>query len=237
MDRDQHVVQDAGEHYAVFLMQLEAERLGRAIETSSNRLEEAFLEYLKDGGVSHSSFEGGKYKQYKDNADLQLPHFVERLTLRFPRHRFGFHNVEKEYRNLGMKADFLITSSELESPIAVSLKNYLGPSGILRPQVAAGTFLSFTLSFLFERVGVGTYRRPDSGSESFRGSDIDGRDHAMAAIGKEDLIPLIHDLDQLQAAMREEFLGPECEMYDKDRVASAARRIGEDCVELHRRCP
>ena len=232
MDREQHVVQDAGEHYAVYLMQKVAEDLGRAGSKLSTTLEAAFLDYLREGGLEPSDFEAGAYKQYKRNADIQLPRFVARLAEHYPGHQFDFLNVEKEYRNLGKKADFTIVSSELEQPLAVSLKNYMGQGGISRPQVSAGTFLSFTLSFLFERAGSpGMYRFPGKESETFKGSTVPDREKAIEALGLSNLTPLIRDLDHLQAAMRDEFLGPECEMYDKERVAAAAKRIAEPSIE------
>jgi hypothetical protein len=213
-------------------MQRQAENAGRASKQRSHMLEAEFTDYLRDAGLEVGVFRQGKYKQYMLNADLQLPRFIDRLTAHFPGHNFEFVNVEKEYRNLGMKADFLIYSTGLENPIPVSLKNYIGQGGILRPQVSAGTFHSFILSFLFDRAGVGIYRWPDDPTQVFKGSSVPDRDRALAAAGNKELIPLFHDLDLLQLSMREEFLGPECEMYDKARVTAAARRIAQPAIEI-----
>lgn len=225
MDRRQHIVQDAAEHYAVYLMQSTAEQMGAAGKLPSRLRHEEFLGYLEKVSLSLGEFTSGKYGKYKENADEQVPAFVRRLTGYFPGRGLDFENVEREYRNLGLKADFLIAVDGLSSPIPVSLKNYIGTGGIGRPQVASGTFASFAASFVFERTGVGMYADPRFPDRSFRGNDIATRNAVLAIIGRSALVPFLSVLDDLQAQVRREFLGPECEMYEPARVRAAVERI------------
>lgn len=232
MEREQHIIQDAAEHYAVYVMQREAEDLGVATTPMSGELQQQFEQYLTDGGLSPQDFDRGKFRKYKANADHQLPAFVQRLSAHFPNTTLDFENVEKEYRNRGLKADFLLQVGGLGDPIAVSLKNYIGAGGILRPQVSSGTFASFAASFIFERVGVGAYADPRSPMGSFRGSDADTRDDVLRYLGRSNLIDPLRVLDQLQAEVREEFLGPDCEFYDAARVSRAARRVAAVAIDV-----
>jgi hypothetical protein len=225
VDREQHVVQDAAEHYAVYVMQKRAERLGIASSSTSSALEAAFRDYLRGAGLTKEDFFNGKYRQYRLNAELQLPHFVDRLASHFERRPIAFETVERDFRNRGLKGDFTIDVAWQGDPIAVSLKNYVGSSGITRPQVGSGTFASFTAGFVFERVGVGKYADPRDLSRTFQGSNVAARNAVLRHMGREDLIGPLAVLDECQAEVREEFLGPECEFYDAPRVARAARRI------------
>lgn len=224
MDREQHVIQDAAEFYAVYVMQKTAERLGAAsTQSSESRLEE-FLSYLLEGDLSRHDFSEGKYKQYKINADFQLPNFVQRVSYMHKHSRLNFENVEKEFRNRGLKGDFLLHVTGEDEPIPVSLKNYIGSGGITRPQVGSGTFASFAAGFVFERVGVGRYLNPITG-DTFAGSNATERNKILANTGRADLVPILAVLDDLQAQVREEFLGPDCEYYDAARVKAAAQRV------------
>lgn len=224
MDREQHIVQDAAELYAVYVMQKQAEELGAAAtESSESRLEE-FLAYLRGGGLSMDDFTNGKYRQYKINADFQLPRFVARVADMHPTAQLDFENVEKEFRNRGLKGDFLLTITNETAPLAVSLKNYIGAGGVTRPQVGSGTFASFAAGFVFERMGVGTYLDPTTGLP-FRGSNAIARNEVLTRTGRADLIPILAVLDGLQAEVRAEFLGPDGAYYDRARVKAAARRV------------
>jgi len=226
VDREQHVTQDAAELYSVFVMQQSAEHLGVAKTPESSLLYGRFLQYLDGVGLNEATFRDGEYPEYKVNADSQLPDFVHRLTRHFPASKFGFENVEKEFRDRGLKGDFLLHATEAPEPISVSLKNYIGNGGIARPQVGSGTYASFTQGFIFDRVGVGTYTDPRTGG-TFRGSDAATRNKILKHLSQEDLVPLLADLDNCQARVREEFLGPDCEYYDEKRVAAAARSVAE----------
>jgi hypothetical protein len=224
MDREQHVVQDAAEVYSVFVMQRAAEEMQKAAQQSSSDRLEDFYQYLDEAGLTLNDFESGRYRQYKVNADLQLPKFVERISAALDSSRLGFINVEKEFRNRGLKGDFVLSYGEGADEIPVSLKNYIGSGGVSRPQVGSGTFASFAASFVFERVGVGAYLDPTSG-DPFRGSDVEQRTRILLATNRGDLVPLLAVLDQVQAEVREEFLGPSGVHYDQAKVKAAAQRV------------
>lgn len=231
MDRDQHVTQDAAELYAVYVMQRTVEQLNRATQESSSRLYDEFVSYLADAGINEDWFSGGPYANYKRNADAQLPAFALRIVDHFPDSTFTFENVEKEYRDRGLKGDFVFLGTSLGSPISVSLKNYIGTGGIRRPQVGSGTFASFAQGFVFERVGVGTYLDPRSGG-SFRGASKGARDDVLVHLGLQRMIPVFDQLDECQSMVRAEFLGADTEFYDSDRVATAARRVAEKGIQV-----
>lgn len=229
VDREQHITQDAAEHYSVYVMQNVAEQLGCAIRAESEQRREEYRAYLDRVGLSEAEFARGRYQKYKANADSQLPAFVRRLAGHLPAARFHFENVEKEYRDRGLKGDFLLTATTIDEPFSVSLKNYIGSGGISRPQVGSGTYASFAHGFIFDRVGVGTYLDPRDGS-SFRGADAVERSRVLEYMGLTPLVPLLAELDDCQAQVRAEFLAPDCEFYDKSRVEAAARRVAEKGV-------
>ncbi len=231
MEQEEHHIQDAAEHYAVFVMQRRAEEIGVASAPLSSDLELRFRSYLSGVNLTAEDFSEGRYPRYKNNVDQQVPAFVDRLAEHFPGATLDFENVEAEYRNLGLKGDFLIKVGGLNDPKAVSLKNYVGGSGISRPQVASGTFASFAASFIFERVGVGVYSDPRTVGSTFAGSNATVRNEILTHMGRGDLIPILAVLDKLQAEVRAEFLGPDCEFYDGERVRSAVQRIAQPGID------
>lgn len=242
MDNDQHYAQDSSELYAVYKMQEAAEGIGRSAGTHSPERWSEFVTYLSDCGLTVNEFENGRFRSYKDNVDRQVPAWVERLSLHFEDSTFFFENVEKEMRDRGMKADVLLHVRGLaRESIAVSIKNYIGGGGITRPQVSSGTFLSFATGFVFDRVGVGQYvdPRPNADSPVFRGSTPSIRNAVLDYMDEhpEDFVgiegswrlvkPMLAQLDRLQAEMRAELLGPDCEMYDQARVRAVVERIAK----------
>ncbi|RFU20278.1 hypothetical protein [Geodermatophilus marinus] len=233
MDDDQHGIQDSCEAYFVYVLQKTAEDLGVATIRCSHERWAEFVSYLTGCGLTLDDFELGEYGKYKRNADLQLPNFVQRLAQHYKGSTFFFENVEARERNAGRKADVFIHVSGLREPIPVSLKNYIGGGGITRPQVSSGTFLSFAAGFVFNRIGVGTYEdpRPDAPSPAFSGSDVTRRNAVLDFMRRVDLKAPLETLDRLQAEMRADLLGPDCEMYDQARVRAAVERAAEPGME------
>lgn len=228
MERSQHLVQDTAEHYAVAVMQEEAERLGVAGTLTAHRRYKEFIDYLTQAGLTFGDFESGIYARYKVNVDHQIPAFVQRLA-RDPRFRgktLDFRNDEAALRIKGVKADFLISVSG-QHEIPVSLKNYIGTGGITRPQVSSGTFLSFACGFVFDRVGVGQYSDPRQPGAVFRGSNTVARNAVLAFENRQELIEPLDVLEQLQREMRTELLSEECRMYDADTVRAVVDRIAD----------
>jgi hypothetical protein len=227
MEKDQHSVQDSAEAYAVYVLQQTAEKLGVASSSTSHTRWKEFATYLDSCGLSYRTFERGLYGKYKTNVDRQLPRFVERLAKHYHSSLFEFENVERDMRNAGRKADFLVHVSSLKRALPVSLKNYIGAGGITRPQVSSGTYASFAAGFVFTRIGPGMYEdpRPDAPKPAFRGSTVATRNAVLRYMGRADLIEPLAILDGLQAEMREDLLSPDCRMYDRDRVRATVERI------------
>lgn len=225
MDREQHITQDAAEHYSVYLMARTAEQLGVAAGNHSGPIYEVFREYLTERGWTLDDFESKHYPKYKINADAQVPKFVQRLANFFPTRKFEFRIDEAEFRKQGLKADFTFSMDDERSPRYVSLKNYIGTGGIERPQVSSGTYLSFAAGFVFERNGVGTYNDPRITGGSFRGSDCAARNAILDFEGRPNLQAPLDVLDQLQQEMRVKMLAPEMEMYDEGRVKAVVADI------------
>lgn len=236
MDREQHTVQDSAEAYAVYVMQSIAEQLGIASSSEADGLWAEYLEYLASAGLSLPDMTEGKHSGYVKNVDQQVPDFIERLRNKFPHSRFNFVNVEREARNRGAKADVHILLDDGSEPIALSLKNYTGKSGIKRPQVMSGTFLSFAQDFLFTRVGPGLYLDPGdpTGLTSFSSRDASSRDAAIKA-GYEnapEILSLIAELELVNAKMRADLLGKESRFYNKVRFAAAKKQAVESAIPI-----
>ena len=235
MDNDQHSIQDSNEAYAVYVAQLTAEALGVATEQSSNKRYAEFVSYLHGCGITLEEWEHGLFGKYMRNVDAQVPKFVKRLVTTYSGSTFDFELREKEERILGNKADMLVNVSGLAEPHRVSVKNYMGAGGIIRPQVSSGTFLSFACEFVFDRIGVGTYTDPRNdgpfdGKFAFRGSNNAERNAVLTFQGREQFIEPLMFLGRCQQEMRTELLGADCEFYDATRVRSVVERIAEPAM-------
>ena len=216
-DRTDHFVQDAAEAYLAWRLQGEAERLNQALAESSPQLRADFDRYVaeRDLGVKFAKSE------YAENVDAIVSPLVRELSERFPRQRFVFENVEKEFRDLKRKGDIRITFSSGEK-LSISVKNY--KNGFQRIQLCSGTWNSFLNNFLFESDGVGMFVDPFSG-ERFSGSNRDKRDSVTRALGFGSLLPVYEFVDQVNDAIRSFYA-------DDDRAimwADIAERWKEDC--------
>jgi hypothetical protein len=223
MDKAQHITQDAAEHYAVFVMAKSAEDLGYAKKGSSSKHWDGFISYL---GAHHWSFLGDfatHYPEYKHNVDNQVPKFVQRIVKHFAPTTLSFTIDEAHFRNLGKKADFTLTVDESEKPFFVSLKNYIGSSGITRPQVSAGTFLSFACGFVFDRSGVGTYDDPRIVDTKFQGSNKAERNAVLDHLGRGEIKAPLQVLEELQSHVRNELLT--IDDYDQSEVKRVVSEI------------
>lgn len=223
MDRDRHIAQDAAEHYAVYLMAETAETLGVAQNRTSHQIWDGFVSYLTERNWTFEEEFTKLEPDYKVNVDSQVPRFVQRLASLHPDSKFDFSIDEANFRNQGLKADFVLAMDDFSVQHFVSLKNYTGSSGIVRPQVSSGTFLSFAASFAFDRAGVGTYRDPRSQGQIFKGSDTKTRTDVLLHEGREELISQFAVLESLQATARDSLLS--LRFYDRDKVRDVIREI------------
>lgn len=230
VDRSQHLVQDAAEHYAVYSLHLAAEKLGAALDSRSDRLWEQFAEQLERSEISLAEFTSGKYRKYKGNVDAQAPPFVARVVRHLDA-RVGFELDEATQRNLGKKADFFLEHDGEGGRIPFSLKNYIGAGGIARPQVASGTFLSFANSFVFVRAGVGKYEDPRPGRATFMGSSREDREDVLEYLRLSALKRPLRKLEDINARIRSVFLGPDFEMFDQEAYKSIVSSIVPEAQE------
>ena len=235
MDNTEHYIQDSCEILAVAMLQEMAESAGRAQSSDSREKFEAYDSYRLDPrrGIDEpllSAKHLGFFNTYRGNLSTHLPGFFTKLCDLFPGESFDFQDVEREARNDGRREDFLIARSGGD-PIRMSLKNYR--SNAAKPQVCSGTWNSFILNFLFDGAGsVGMLRHPVTRSP-FKGSDRPTRDEAIEALDLGEILPLMHQLDDLNTELRGMFLeGDDFEFYDEPRFDSARKSFGLQGIAL-----
>lgn len=224
----EHHVQDASELYVVARLQELAEEDRRALSASSVDRWAEFDQYITARGISRAEFSQGAWSVYAANAEQHVPDFYARLTQAYPDERFDFMSVEVRYRNENKKGDFVILLSNGDE-IPVSLKNYRGD--MRRPQVCSGTYNSFVVNFLFEADGVGMAIDPETGLR-FRGSGSE-RDSVFERNGYGDVVPLLHELDDLNQDIKDRFVyGDDFEFLDPDVFKEAAVACGMRGVDI-----
>lgn len=224
MDDVQHSIQDSCEAYAVYVMQRTAENLGISTDGSSSARWADFVDYLNSCNMNLADFDKGDFAKYKNNVDLQVPRFVERLADYYGDSTFTFELVEAQARNGGLKTDVHIHVSGHREPVQLSIKNYIGSGGITRPQVSSGTYLSFANGFIFERIGVGKYEDPRPDMKWFMGSNGATREAVLDYTKRSEYKKWLAHLSELSREMREDLLGDDCRMYDQSRVRAAVDR-------------
>tara|TARA_R100000808_G_scaffold25085_1_gene61598 strand:- start:19749 stop:20867 length:1119 start_codon:yes stop_codon:yes gene_type:complete len=199
MDRELHYIQDALEAYCVAKLTELSENDGLSISNDSHEKYRVYKEYCDTRQIDPSTDKKGKvyYKLYNE----YLPVFWNNLKNEYPDSKIDFVDVEKEYRNLKKKGDFLI---KVENGVtkSVSLKAY--KKSIKRIQVCSGTFNSFITNFLFDGKGVGTYYT-ESG-DSFNSKNVEARDSEIEKLGLGSILPDLHELDRINAVVKEKFV-------------------------------
>lgn len=221
MEKREHIIQDACEILAVARMRRAASELGVACDQSVDVLMSNFKIHLDRGGVSSHDLD--EFSQYLDNVDKFIPIFIERIVSTNNPQRLRFDLVEREFRNKSMKGDFELSIDERN--YSVSLKNYR--NSIARPQVSAGTFNSFALSFVLEATeGPGMFLDPRSG-KPFKGSTKTKRDSALEYSGMKEVVPLFAELDRLNDEIKQTFIySEEFEFLDETKFDLARKRVG-----------
>lgn len=228
MRQIEHYIQDACEILAVAEMQRQAEKLGLARGNRSTELMAEFENYVKKRGISRSDFEA--FPQYVDNIRKHISVFVKRLSESRQVSDLVFSCTERESRNESKKGDFAV-EIDGSSRLSVSLKNYR--NSIARPQVSAGTFNSFALSFLLQPApGVGMYVNPLDGS-TFRGSSKTIRDQVLTSNGNSWAISYLNKLDKLNSEIKETFVySPQFEFLDESKFDLERKRVGSRGAEI-----
>lgn len=228
METVEHHIQDAAELLAVAEMQFYAEQSGLSRGNRSKKMYREYENYLSERNVSARDLR--KFPEYIDNIKIHIPTFINRFRNVKSTTDLHFHCNEKDQRNLGKKGDFAI-EIDGNNRYSVSLKNYR--KSIARPQVQAGTFNSFVLSFLFESAeGVGKFKDPRNG-ETFHGATKARRDACLRETNRSSFIPLLGKLDTLNSEIKETFVNsPKFEFLDESVFDKARKRVGNKGAEL-----
>jgi len=235
MEDIEHYIQDSCELLAVAKLQKLAEDASRAITRDARDKFAAYDAYRLDPGRNVdepllADKHAKHFRTYKSNLETHLPGFFTRLCEYLPGESFNFIDVEREARNDGGREDFLIDRSSGE-PIRMSLKNYRKSAA--RPQVCSGTWNSFIVNFLFAGAGaVGMVLHPPTGAV-FKGSDREARDQAIGDLGLAEILPLVHQTDDLNDELRAIFVdGDAFKFYDEVLFNEARKRFGLQGVAL-----
>jgi len=144
-----HYIQDGAELYFVAKLQESLRDLGVHITDNVDEKGEDFMKHLVDHKVSQDRFDRS---QYKRNIDKHIHNIANDLIKKYNR-KMDCVSVEVEYRNKGMKGDFILEFED-KTNISYSLKNY--KKSFKTIQVCSGTWPSFSNRFILtDSQGVG----------------------------------------------------------------------------------
>jgi hypothetical protein len=223
--------QDACEIQTVYLIQKELEFRGKNKNSNSSEIYKKLLKYVNDRPALKGMDELRKCAYFKNNVKY-IPGFVNRLISKFPNSTFSVEDVEKEYRNLNLKGDFLIKVHDNdEQEISFSLKNYEKSCNTI--QTCSGTYISFVNNFIFTPNGVGYFTNPLNG-ERFKGSDIDVRNNILSSIGYKSIISHMNNLDELGKQIKKKYVHGDKAEYWKNISAdwkNDCEYYGEKAIE------
>jgi hypothetical protein len=214
-----HYVQDAAETYMVFCLQTLATQFGVNLTTSLEEKKSLFLQYCEDRDITEEFNES----IYKKNVDTAVEPFFSNLLLNYPGEKFDIVDVEKQFRSLNLKGDFVVQFERL-SPKSFSLKNY--KRGFDRIQLCSGTWNSFLNNFLFEADGVGILINPLTG-ERFKGSDRIMRDSLIEKMGYSALKKVYNKFDHISDSVRSYYV----ESEEADMWFNVSSQWKEDCMK------
>lgn len=186
-----------------------------------------FKVHLDRGGISSHDLK--TFSQYLENVEKFIPIFIKRIVASKNPQILRVDLVEREFRNKSMKGDFELSIDGNRH--SVSLKNYR--NSIARPQVSAGTFNSFALSFVLEATkGPGMFLDPRTGIP-FKGSTKTKRDSALEHSGMKEVIPLFAELDRINDEIKQTFVySKEFEFLDESKFDLARKRVGIEGAKL-----
>jgi len=194
-------MQDAAECYWVFIVQRELKKRDKSHLGTVAERETDFDDYCSERDITTEFCES----DYKKNMDLVVNDFVEALVNKFPGRKMDIIDVEAEYRNQGLKGDFIITFDDDTETISVSLKNYRG--GYDSIQLGSGTWHSFINNFVLnEACGPGMYLDWTTG-ERFRaqGPSLEQRDSNYVGLNCPEILDDLRELDSILEEVKNEF--------------------------------
>ena len=228
-DTTDHHIQDAAEAYLAYIVQKELLTRGLAYHESYDDLETDFEEYCAEREICDAFNES----PYKDNLDKVLKEFVDKLASKYPGKKMDITNVEVEYRNRGLKADFLISFNDDTPDIPVSLKNYR--KGFHNIQLCSGTFHSFANRFVLNKKGgPGQYEDCDGDTCYSAQSCRERRNEQYLKSGCDpSVISNMEVLDLILDETKDKFLrSDEQKMFNKTVWKNSCKEMGERGIEV-----
>ena len=219
---EDHFIQDAGELYFTFIVQKEFSKRGINNVGVVLEKETEFNDYCLERKITEM-FETSDYKK---NMDICLENFVDKLIEKYPLRKIDIRNVEVEYRNKGLKGDFILQFDDMEI-VSVSLKNY--KKGYNSIQLCSGTWHSLINNNVLKLAeGPGMYIDCETGKE-FRAQKKckKQRDNNYIKLGYKEIILELNKIDTILNEIKEKYIKSETARYyeniEKDWV--------EDCLQ------
>lgn len=220
-DCTDHYLQDTAEIYWCLIVQREL--ITRNLNVSSiESIEKEFNDYCRERDLC-TKFANSDYKK---NLDLCCSKFVDELVKKYPC-RMDIINVEAEYRNKGLKGDFVI-KLETDEEISVSLKNY--KCGYDSIQLGSGTWHSFINGcVLDEACGPGMYLDRETGKRfKAQKKSLKQRDKNYILMGHESILEDMNEIDNILNIIKEKYVNSSETLYFTEEVK---QNWINDCLE------
>ena len=199
-----HFHQDGGEKYIVFKLQELAVKNGTSLTNSVEYKKSDFDNHCNGLGITESF----KKTIYCTNVDKWVESVYNDYVSLYPNEKFDFVNVEKEYRDRGLKGDFILQFEDSE--VSQGLKNQKEHT---KAQMCSGTWNSLLNNFLFESAGRGMFYVPNK-TLKWKGSKVSERDFFLKEEGYGELLPIYHRMDEINAKMKQFYVyGEEARFY------------------------
>lgn len=214
-----HYIQDAAEAYIVYVLQKLAVESGCSLTDDVQEKFDIFQDYCRERNIKDDFTKSS----YKNNIDSVVEKIFGELQKKYPNEKFDFIDVEKQFRNQKLKGDFVIQFKD--RIISVSLKNY--KNGYERPQLCSGTWVSFLNNFIFESVGVGTFKDPTT-NEVFKGSDKKKREALIDRLGLSYLKDAYSTYENVSSILKQRYVHSE----DARLWSNIEKQWRDDCKNL-----
>lgn len=221
-----HWHQDGGEKYIVFKLQELAVKNDTSLTNSVEYKKLDFGNHCKGFGITESF----KKSIYCTNVDEWIESVYNDYVSLYPNEKFDFVNVEKEYRDRGLKGDFILQFKDRE--VSQGLKNQKDHT---RAQMCSGTWNSLLNNFLFDNAGGGMFYVPKNKQKKWKGSIIKKRDKFVEELGYGELLSIYHRMDDINAKMKQFYVySEEARFYYniKQQLDDDRKKYGKEISSL-----
>ena len=215
-----HWIQDGCELYFVARGQELLEEKNYNLTSSYEKKLEDFQKHCSDRNIVEKCLTS----VYKKNVDKHIILFVENIIKKYNK-KMDIISVEVEYRNKGLKGDFIIKFDD--EIISVSLKNYKKEFKSI--QLCSGTWLSFINRFILNNPGgLGPGMYLDSSGKKFRGCTKSKREKYLVenSENSEEIITLMNVLEKINIDIKEKYVKSEEMKIWNEHVSTKWK---EDC--------